>query len=107
MREAGRDLEELDERLTAVYAAATHGHLEPIASDLPGSPIGPTGRPDTRCSVKAPAGGRFAAARPLSHRRHRAFGTRPARLTPESGRASAAGRPRGRSGRAGPPPPTA
>src|SRR3954469_23539968 len=29
------DLEELDERLTAVYAAKTYGDLEPITQDLP------------------------------------------------------------------------
>lgn len=31
------DLEELDERLSAVYAAKTYGDLEPITSDLPRS----------------------------------------------------------------------
>jgi hypothetical protein len=44
------DLEELDERLTAVYAAKTYGDLEPITRDLPGS----TARP-----VAAPQGDRF------------------------------------------------
>lgn len=41
------DLEELDERLTAVYAAKTYGDLEPITRDLPtpssSSPATPRG----------------------------------------------------------------
>lgn len=32
------DLEELDERLSAVYAAKTYGDLEPITRDLPSGP---------------------------------------------------------------------
>lgn len=37
------DLEELDERLEAVYAAKTYGDLEPITRDLPttGAPVAP------------------------------------------------------------------
>jgi hypothetical protein len=36
------DLEELDERLTAVYAAKTYGDLEPITRDLPSPSASPT-----------------------------------------------------------------
>jgi hypothetical protein len=35
------DLEELDERLTAVYAAKTYGDLEPITRDLPSASSAP------------------------------------------------------------------
>src|SRR4051812_41735869 len=35
------DLEELDERLDAVYAAKTYGDLEPITRDLPASSSAP------------------------------------------------------------------
>src|SRR5262245_59901483 len=35
------DLEELDERLNAVYAAKTYGDLEPITRDLPASAAAP------------------------------------------------------------------
>lgn len=35
------DLEELDERLTAVYAAKTYGELEPITRDLPAASSSP------------------------------------------------------------------
>jgi hypothetical protein len=37
------DLEELDERLTAVYAAKTYGDLEPITRDLPSASSAPAG----------------------------------------------------------------
>src|SRR5919204_4927285 len=36
------DLEELDERLSAVYAAKTYGDLEPITHDLPTSSSAPS-----------------------------------------------------------------
>jgi Domain of unknown function (DUF1707)/Cell wall-active antibiotics response 4TMS YvqF len=36
------DLEELDERLNAVYAAKTYGDLEPITRDLPSASSSPT-----------------------------------------------------------------
>src|SRR6187200_2263116 len=39
------DLEELDERLTAVYAAKTYGDLEPITCDLPTASFSPAADP--------------------------------------------------------------
>jgi Domain of unknown function (DUF1707) len=46
LRDAAGDgrlsLEELDERLSAVYAAKTYAELEPVVSDLPDSGAGPS-----------------------------------------------------------------
>jgi hypothetical protein len=66
LRQAAGDgrltLEELDERLTAVYAAKTYGDLEPITRDLPiGGP--PVAAPATE--PEAPIAGRIGG-RPTS-----------------------------------------
>jgi hypothetical protein len=62
LRQAAGDgrltLDELDERLSAVYAAKTYGDLEPITRDLP---IGPTPPPSPRAGRRPEraAAGRF------------------------------------------------
>ncbi len=51
------DLQELDERLDAVYAAKTYGDLEPITRDLPApsTPTSPVPRRTEQISGEAPA----------------------------------------------------
>ncbi len=67
LRQAAGDgrltMEELDERLDAVYAAKTYAELEPITSDLPAS-----GTPGAPAPAAPPAGGpaRFGGE-PTSH----------------------------------------
>jgi hypothetical protein len=58
------DLEELDERLEATYAARTYGDLVPITSDLP-SALTPVKRPAATPAVTS--GGEAAPARPSRH----------------------------------------
>lgn len=50
------DLEELDERRNAVYAAKTYGDLEPIIRDLPSAPYGDRfgGAPTSTALLGAP-----------------------------------------------------
>jgi uncharacterized protein DUF1707 len=61
LREAAAEgrlsLDELDERLTAVYAAKTYAELEPITRDLPDTGAAPSAAP-----VAARDGGRFGGA---------------------------------------------
>jgi hypothetical protein len=64
LRDAGGDgrldLEELDERLQAAYAARTHADLEPLTADLqpsPGMPVASAGSRQVGFSVKPGEGG--------------------------------------------------
>lgn len=59
-------LDELDDRLSAVYAAKTYGELEPITRDLPiGAPAGASPAMSPNASGTAPAAGRIGG-RPTS-----------------------------------------
>ncbi len=49
------DMEELDERLAAVFAAKTYGDLVPITADLPGLQQAPTTRPQPTAYSDLPA----------------------------------------------------
>lgn len=50
------DLEELDERLEATYAAKTYSDLVPITADLPGATATPSAAPAPRPAHPAPTG---------------------------------------------------
>lgn len=54
------DLEELDERLSAVYAAKTYGDLEPITRDLPETSEAPAPAKSNRIGGKATSAFAFA-----------------------------------------------
>src|ERR1700757_4562043 len=68
LREAAGDgrlsMDELDERLDAVYAAKTYAELEPITRDLPQTPGGAGPAPAHVPSGDPPGGGRGACAVP-------------------------------------------
>src|SRR6266545_2975409 len=70
LRQAAGDgrltLEELDERLSAVFSAKTYGELEPITRDLPiGAPPASAPAVSPNTSLDAPAAGRIGG-RPTS-----------------------------------------
>src|ERR1700753_3294549 len=65
LREAAGDgrlgLDELDERLDAVYAAKTYAELEPITRDLPHTPVAPGPSAPARPTVPATRDYRYGA----------------------------------------------
>ncbi|MDO9456952.1 DUF1707 domain-containing protein [Nocardioides sp.] len=58
------DLEELDERLEATYAARTYADLVPLTSDLPSAPTPARAQPE---AAPATTGGVEGEARPVRH----------------------------------------